>query len=108
MLFQRCFVAAGIIALPVFPASKVNAHQFKRHRAHGGLMALFASSLLLVKCVGPPRLADGVAGVFLKGLASELGAAVAHLNYFALAALFFDRRDAIELLRFLGAGKAIP
>src|SRR5260221_6671309 len=72
------------------------------------MMAFFSRSLSLVTAFGPALLPDGVAGVFVKSLAPELRAAVAHVNDLALAALLFDRRDPIELLRLLGAGKAIP
>ena len=49
-----------------------------------------------------------MAGVFVKCLAGKFRATVAHVNDLGVAALLFDGRDPIELLRFLGALKTVP
>ena len=92
----------------MFPAAEVDPHQFKGHRADRRVMPFFSRALLFITGFGPTGFSDDVAGIFVKGLARKFGAAVAHVNDLALAALPFDRRDPIELLCFLGAGKTIP
>ena len=66
------------------------------------MMPLFASALLLVKCFGPAVVPHDVAGVFVKGLTGKFRAAMAHVNDFALAALFSHGRDAVKLLGMAG------
>lgn len=71
------------------------------------MVAFFVGALLRVKVVGPAFLLGGLAGVFVKGLFSKLGAAVAHVDDFAFAALFLDGGDAVILLEFQGALEAL-
>lgn len=59
-------------------------------------------SLLVIKLFGPAFFSEGMARVFVKGLTAKFGTAIAHVDDLALAALFFDGRNPVELLRLLG------
>src|ERR1017187_1776406 len=56
---------------------------------------------------GPRFLANGTGGIFVEGLPAELGAAVAHVHGFGVAALFDHRSQAEELGHLGGALKAV-
>ena len=70
------------------------------------MVTFFALSLLVVELFGPAFFSEGMTGVFVKGLTAKFRTAVAHVDDFALAALFFDGSNPVELLRFLGVFKS--
>src|ERR1043166_2921389 len=104
---QRFFVAGRLIGLTVFPTAEIDADKFKAQRTHGRMVAFFALSLLVIELFGPAFFSEGMARIFVKGLAAKFGAAVAHVDDLALAALLFDRSNPVELLRLLGAFKSL-
>ena len=99
-------VEIGVVRFSLLPASEVNADEFEGQGADCGVM-FFGSALLRVIGPGPGFGFEGLTGVFVKALPSELGAAVAHVDGLAFAAGFPDRSDAKELLEILGAGEAV-
>src|SRR2546429_7031705 len=86
--FQGFEVTIGFIGLTVLPASKVNAHQFIGQGAAGLVVLAFVTLLLLlIIASGPGFLLQSAAGIFVEGLPTELGTAVADMNDFGVATL---------------------
>src|SRR5438034_741959 len=109
MGLQGFEIASRFIGLTVFPASKVNAHQFVGQGAAGLVVLAFVTLLLLVVITfGPGFLLGGAAGIFVKGLPTEHGTAVADMNGLGVTALNGHRGDAIELGHILGFVEPIP
>src|SRR5213593_1354194 len=65
-------------------------------------------SLLVIIAFAPGLFSSGATGILVKGLPSEFGTAVAHVDRFGIATLLNDRRQPIELGHFSGAAKSLP
>ena len=108
VLFQGLEVALAVIRGVVFPAGVIDADEFVGHSPAG--LVVFAvgfAFLVVIIAFGPRLLFEGAAGVFMKSLATELGAAAAHVDRFSVAALFDDGGDPIKLGDRGGTGKTV-
>src|SRR5580658_2784309 len=106
--FQRLEVNLGAIGLALFPASKVDPDELEGQGATGLMMLAFVARLLLVVVApGPGFLLERTARVFVKGLATELGAAVAEVDLLGITALDDHRCQAMELSHVRRAGEPL-
>ena len=109
MVFQGFEVAIGFIGLAVFPTSKVNAHQFIGQGAAGLVVLAFVTLLLLlIIALGPGFFLESATRIFVEGLPTELGTAVADMNDFGVATLNHHGCQAIELGHLAGLVEPIP
>lgn len=105
MLFQGLEVTLAVIGAMVFPTGIIDADEFESHSpARLVVFAVGFAFLVVIILFGPRLLFEGAAGVFMKSLAAELGAAAAHVDRFGVAALFDDGGDPIKLGDFGGTG----
>src|SRR6266545_3309737 len=105
---QGLEIARGVIGLALLPAGKVNAYQFVGQRAASLVMLVLVTLLLLlVIALGPGFLLERAAGIFVEGLPTELGTAVADMHRPGVAALHHHGGDAIEFSDIGGALEAL-
>ena len=109
MFVERVKVMGGVVRLVILPAGEIDAYQFERQRAAGGVVFVTVSFfVLLVIALGPRFLSQCTGRILVEGLAAELRTAGAHMDRFGVAALSDHRRHAIELSHFLSTVEAIP
>src|SRR5207247_6636360 len=109
VLFQGVEITIGFIGLALLPARKVNAHEFIGQGAAGLVVPAVVTLLLLVViALGPGFLLQRAAGIFVEGLPTELGTAVADMNDLGVATLNHHRGYAIEFGHVGGFVEPLP
>src|ERR1051325_2045808 len=92
----------------VSPAGEVNPDELKGQSATGLVMLVVMMAFVsLVEREGPRLLLESTTSIFMEGLSTELGTAIAHMDGPGGAALFDHRCNAIELSDLGGAAEAI-